>query len=1586
MILLISILVNIPAVQNMLVHQVTKRLSTKLGTRVEIKHINLRLFNSMRMEGTYIEDRHKDTLLYAGALQVRITDWFFFKETPVLKFIGLEDATVNLVRHKGDSLWNYAFIADAFAGPSASPKKKQQASFSVDLKNVDLQRVKFNFIDRWRGEDMYLYSNRILLDAQKLDLTGKNIWIQSLELDQPSFVISSYPASRPKRTTPLPATVAAPPDTGTVIPGLQWNPDRWNLLVRSLRIENGTFGVDNRRGDTLVPSDEGYFDPGHIRFEKINLSLSNTQFKDDSIFSDLKLRTRERSGFEVKQLDCRFKMSPVQMEFSNLDLRTENSQLGDYFAMEYSDFSDFADFVDAVTMRANFKKTRLSSDDIAYFAPALKDWNTEIRFSGSARGPVSNLRADSMSVQGGKATKLAGSFQMRGLPNIDETFIDFQATELITNGADLRQFLPILKTTTAVRTDLITHLRFQGSFSGLVNNFVAYGKFQTNLGNLDTDINFKTSGDVPVYSGNVLADNFNVGILLDNNIVSTVSMDAKVNGAGFNFQTLKAAVDANIRSIGLNNYLYQNIKTKGEMNRKFFNGSLNIADPNLDMDFAGTIDFNNALPIFDFDAEIRNSDLKALKLTKDSITLQAKADLNFAGSNIDNFDGMARLYDLSLLKNNSRVEFDSLVVRTDIENNQKALRIKGSEVDGYVTGNYSFMELPYAFQLFLNKYYPSYFKVPEGNPPAQDFRFAFQFGEVDKLIRAFNDDISGLNQTKVEGALNTATGSFTINAHVPFAQYDVYGVRDLVLKSNGDFNKINLSTQLGQVLYKDSTIFNNPLILASSSHDTSYVQIDMKAEDTTSLDGFYARVVTVKEGVKVNFLNSSFTVNNRQWQMEPGNEVYWSKDFLTVNNLRITRNNQSITIQTNEFNPDDSRFDIIIKDLNLADIIPPQLTTTRIEGLANGNIAVVDPFNHLTINTDLTTSQLRVANDSIGVVTIKGDYDIKQGLTGVEIKADNALADFLVQGNIGLTKDNKDLDVTIVANNSSISLLNQYLSDYVSNLTGYANGKIEIRGTTDKPSFTGNMRIDSVGVKVNYLGTYYRIPTLNVKNIDDAFIEMDPFQMIDKFGNTARANGFISHENFKNLRFEFDIFSPKFLFLNTTAADSDLYYGDILANARVYFEGPLDNLQLRVQARPLLGSHFYLPISDSKTIGKYEFISFKSYGKTEAVKKKKSNVKLNVRLDIAATPDAQIDVILDATTGDQISANGTGNLQLNVNLDGDFTMFGNYIINNGTYNFIFQRLARWKFDIQKNSTITWNGEPTEAKMNITAKYSLPKVSLYNLIDRGGGTQQTSTTDQLATRQEKVDININLRGALMQPVIDYSIELPDAGSLAYGSAVAAKLKEINQDQSKALLQVTALLAAGQFWSDEGLGGTASVSTTGKNSIGQALSAQASAILNNASSALLKNSGIGFNVNYTAYNFGLQESSYDRNLVSAGITKNLLNNRIRLYVGGNYDWGRQSANANSEHLAGDFRVEYLLTEDGRVRMNAFTRSDYDVYTLGNRNRGGVGISYVRDFNKVRELFHPVQRPRRPLPDSSRRREAIRQEVEDSLKQRQ
>ena len=55
-------------VQNWLVTKVSRTLSKELKTKVEVKHVEFSLFNKMLVEGVLIEDKKKDTLLYAGAL------------------------------------------------------------------------------------------------------------------------------------------------------------------------------------------------------------------------------------------------------------------------------------------------------------------------------------------------------------------------------------------------------------------------------------------------------------------------------------------------------------------------------------------------------------------------------------------------------------------------------------------------------------------------------------------------------------------------------------------------------------------------------------------------------------------------------------------------------------------------------------------------------------------------------------------------------------------------------------------------------------------------------------------------------------------------------------------------------------------------------------------------------------------------------------------------------------------------------------------------------------------------------------------------------------------------------------------------------------------------------------------------------------------------------------------------------------------------------------------------------------------------------------------------------------------------------
>src|SRR5678816_3619980 len=102
------IFIEIPAGQNWLAKKITQKFSRELKTKISFKHVSFSLFNKLNLEGFLLEDQHRDTLLSAGNLQVRITDWFFLKDTVELKYIGLENAVANLKRT--DSVWNLSLI------------------------------------------------------------------------------------------------------------------------------------------------------------------------------------------------------------------------------------------------------------------------------------------------------------------------------------------------------------------------------------------------------------------------------------------------------------------------------------------------------------------------------------------------------------------------------------------------------------------------------------------------------------------------------------------------------------------------------------------------------------------------------------------------------------------------------------------------------------------------------------------------------------------------------------------------------------------------------------------------------------------------------------------------------------------------------------------------------------------------------------------------------------------------------------------------------------------------------------------------------------------------------------------------------------------------------------------------------------------------------------------------------------------------------------------------------------------------------------------------------------------------------------
>jgi hypothetical protein len=259
-------------------------------------------------------------------------------------------------------------------------------------------------------------------------------------------------------------------------------------------------------------------------------------------------------------------------------------------------------FINNVTLEANFKESILDTDDLAIFAPSLSKMKRVFNFEGRAKGTVDNFTAKQLSIKTG-TSYFDGDLSMRGLPDINTTFIDLSASNFKSNYEELMTIIPSLKKVQTPALSQLGNIQYTGKFTGFINDFVAFGNIRTNLGNLTADLNMKLpQNDAALYSGNINTAGFNLGAFLNDKNIGTIALNGTIKGRDFSIGKLNAKFNGNISRLDYGGYAYQNIIMNGTLKNKLFEGKLSINDPNIqitDLDgafsFAGkTLAFNAA--------------------------------------------------------------------------------------------------------------------------------------------------------------------------------------------------------------------------------------------------------------------------------------------------------------------------------------------------------------------------------------------------------------------------------------------------------------------------------------------------------------------------------------------------------------------------------------------------------------------------------------------------------------------------------------------------------------------------------------------------------------------------------------------------------------------------------------------------------------------------------------------------------------------------------------------------------------------------------------------------------------------------------
>ncbi|KAA3651468.1 MAG: translocation/assembly module TamB [Bacteroidetes bacterium] len=1318
------------------------------------------------------------------------------------------------------------------------------------------------------------------------------------------------------------------------------------IKLQSLKVNSGEFHYH----DFFFKDYENEVNYDHVDAIKLNLSAKNILI-NDSIFTARveKLAIYEANGFQLDQLACDFKMKAGLMQFDNLIVETESTQLDADYKMIYQDFSNFSNFIDEVKMESVFRNTTVNIKDLSFFVAPLKGINAEVKLSGEVKGFVSNLKGRALTIQYDEDTKLAGDFDLKGLPEIENTYMFFDLKEVATNAKGLRNlpyppFENNRKLEVASNFDQLGQINFKGEFTGYYNDFVAYGIFNTKLGQIRTDLNLQENsvGEFQ-YKGDVNSKSFKIGKLIEYENLEEISLDLKLNGKGLAVKDINAKAKGKINYLIFNGYKYQDINLNGSFTNQTFTGNVSIDDENLAFNFDGLIDASQKEVISKFELDVQHSNLANLNLfQKDDTltTLSFKANLDLVGKNIDIVQGSMYLSNLNYKdsKQNHHIDSISLFAADQAEN--RSIKLKSDLLDAEIQGTFKLVTIPKTIQEYLQFYIPQKGDLAY-SPENQDFKYSLYLKNTRPITEVFVPELKVDSATEIYGTLNTSNHISKLKLKSPKIQY-----KNLVF----DLSRLNISSVVDSIYMN----FNNRFFEFNSNRLEDFkIQgnlIDGKSRvkirwsgNGEELDSGNINLTSVFHAINrmdISFVNSNFIINDSIWNFKEPSQLRIDSTSIQIPHFELSNLKQKLLIRGGISESTNDTLRINLTEINLAyvtTLIPEGVLALK--GIANGTASIQNVYRDLSLISNLKLTDFVVNQTEIGNSFIISKWDPKNKSLAINANLGEEKENVLrLKGMVYPLASENSLDLTLTLNETPIQLMSPYLKDYLSDLNGSLTGKVKIKGEAYKPMLRGKLSLNKVQFRIDYLNTQY---TINDKVfIEPDFIGFNLIQILDENKNQAIATGTIFHENYQNFNLDIGLEVKNFMALNTTSTMNELYYGKAIVSGDANISGYADQMILEINVSTEKGTDFSIPLEDGIEVAESDFLIFTNSPEKDQKKEEIDLSGIQLNFDLAIKPESKVRIIFDEKVGDIMRGTGEGNLKLEINTLGNFNIYGQYIVQKGDYLFTLQNVINKRFDIASGSRIAWDGDPYEANIDIRAIYKL-RASLYDLMPE-------DTTSNLRKRVP-VELELKMTNKLLSPDINFDIKLPSSDenikrrleSVLYLNSDDVNRQEMNQ-------QVFGLLVLNRF-----LPPTSGVATDTRYDRGTPGVNNGYEFLSNQLSNWLSKISDQFDIGVN-YRPGDEISNEELDL---SLSTEVFNDR--LVLDGNFGYSSRNNTienqSNTTAFVGEFSAEYKLSKDGRFRVRGFNRStDNNLLQNISPYTQGVGLFYREEFDHFNELW--------------------------------
>ena len=1654
LVLLIYILIQIPAVQQFAKRKVVNYVQGKIGTKVEIKRLDLDFPKVLVLEGVYFEDQSRDTLLAGEKLKVDISLFKLLKNTVEINEIGLEGITAHINRNAAGQ-FNFDYIIKAFAGEQTKEPKPEDttaAPMKFSIEDIVLDRINIKYKDDISGYNAILGLGHFDTEIKTFDLQKMHFVIPEINLAGINAKLVQY--------KPL---GSIPPDTTTKTPGptpqieieeadiskiqfdyrneidsmfakldlgqLTINPGKLDLanqqfdikkillantainirlgrkpaaqqvaqqvaeaadsvaaamesksvLLRIAKVDfdNNSFTLDNDASPALKRG----MDYSHLGITKLKLQAEHLYYQPDSIAGSISTFSfNDKSGVQLNELRTNFLYASSQAYLKDLYLETPDTRIQRNIIIRYPSLAAVAKDINLLQMDADLTGTVISHKDLLLFVPALYSQqmfagnpNGRLSIDGKILGSVDNLFLNNLSIAGLRNTRLRANGRIQGLPDVNRLNADLQIPELTTTAADIHALVPAGTLPASIR---------------IPENISINGRLKGGMQQIETNLNLNSSfGGATIkgtvanatdkfkarYNAAISLNNFNVGRLLkQDTLMGRITLNANVKGTGFDTETIAAQLDGVVRSAEVKGYTYRNLTFNGSGTKGLFEVKADMNDANADFDLVATADISGRMPAIHATLMIDSISLQPLQLSPNPLRLHGKITADIPVLDIDNLDGKIYVSELLVNTGDRRYMLDTISIVAAVADTGNSIAINSDVLIAKLSGRYTLTGIGAAFQNIINKYY----NIGEVAPPATNQNAVFALKMYSSpMLRELMPGLILSDSVIINGAINSGEGMLLVNGRIPAIQYNGTQLQGGQLLLNTTDSGLVYNLRLQSLKSGSIEIPEAVLTGAMVNNDLGF---NLRVNDAGAREKYLLAGHVKQDGdaYVLNLNQDGLKLNYDSWTVDPGNRIMFGTAGIMADKFVLSNAGQSLSLQSQTLTgnaPLDAKFtNFQIESLTR---IASQ-DSLALGGTINGNATVSNFTASPVFVADLNIGNFNYKKDTLGDIALKvnnqtaGVYAIDAAITGNgnSVKA---------IGSYNTNASNFNVDVNVET--LRLATVEGFTAGQLKEMDGILNGKLKVTGTADKPSILGELRFKQAAMNIAMLNERFRLEDEAISFRNDG-IHFDKFTLRDSSGRSAVIDGAVYTTTYRDYKFNLDVNARNFRILNSTKKDNPLYYGKLYTNIKISVRGdmnkPVVNADIRIRDNTDLV--VVLPQSDPQVAARDGIVEFFDQDNPQLDSmltlqydslNKSTITGLDVSANIEIDKNAALSLIIDEANGDFIKLKGEASLSGGIDPSGKISLTGAYTLNEGAYEMSFNLLKR-KFTIKEGSTITWNGEPTSADVNITAVY-VARAAPIDLVEQ----QLSGASDEIRnTYKQRLPFNVllNMKGELLKPEITFDIVLPEANYNINSDIVNAsntRLAQLRQESSEMNKQVFALLLLNRFLAQnpfESSAGT-SVSTLAKQSVSKILTDQLNRLAEDLISGVELNFGIESEDDYTT---GKQQSRTELNVA---VSKQLLNDRIKVSVGSNFELeGPQQTNRQASNIAGDVQVDYKLSRDGRYLLRAYRKNQYQVALQGQVVETGVGFIISMDYNKFKEIFE--KRRRRPQGNRQQQQPAL------------